>query len=83
MISSISTWTKQHSPVVYFVLACAIPFAAVKPGWTQLPIPFAIHYLGSFVQRSNISFYIANARISCNNSRLGSQSQPDGKHHAH
>jgi membrane protease YdiL (CAAX protease family) len=54
MISSISTWTKQHSLVVYFVLAYAItwafeiPLAAVKQGWTQLPIPFAIHYLGSF-----------------------------------
>ena len=54
MISSISNWTKQHSLVVYFVLAYVItwtfeiPLAAVKQGWISFPIPFAIHYLGSF-----------------------------------
>lgn len=54
MASNLSTWTKKHSLVVYFVLAYAItwtfeiPLAAVRQGWTQIPIPFAIHYLGAF-----------------------------------
>lgn len=54
MASNISTWTKQHSLVMYFVLAYAItwafelPLAAVRRGWIHLSIPFAIHYLGAF-----------------------------------
>jgi len=54
MNSRLSSWTKQHSLVAYFVLAYAttwtfeLPLAAVKQGWTHYQIPFAIHYLGAF-----------------------------------
>lgn len=54
MASSTSTWAKRHSLVLYFSLAYVItwafeiPLAAVRQGWTHLPIPFAIHYLGGF-----------------------------------
>lgn len=54
MNSSISTWTRRHSLLVYFVLAYIItwafeiPLAAVRQGWTHLQIPFALHYLGAF-----------------------------------
>jgi CAAX protease family protein len=47
-------WIKKHPLVAYFVLAFAIswafelPLVAVKQGWIQLPIPFALHYLAAF-----------------------------------
>jgi len=49
-----STWIKKHPLVAYFVLAyviswaCELPLVAVKQGWVQLPIPFALHYLAAF-----------------------------------
>jgi membrane protease YdiL (CAAX protease family) len=54
MALRLSTWTKQHSLAAYFTLAYAItwafeiPLALFRQGWTQLPVPFAVHYLGSF-----------------------------------
>ncbi len=54
MANSISTWTKRHSLVAYFILAYAISWAIQIPlalkvqGFSQEPIPFSIHYLAGY-----------------------------------
>ena len=54
MANSISTWTKRHSLVAYFILAYAISWAVQIPlalkaqGLSQAPIPFSIHYLAGY-----------------------------------
>jgi hypothetical protein len=50
----ISLWAREHPLVVYFVLAYAISGAIVAPliasaqGFTDVPVPFALHYLNDY-----------------------------------
>jgi membrane protease YdiL (CAAX protease family) len=47
-------WLKGHSVAFYYFLALALswlvelPLVAVKQGWIDLPISFAVHYLAAF-----------------------------------
>jgi membrane protease YdiL (CAAX protease family) len=47
-------WVKGHSVASYYFLALALswlvelPLVAVRQGWINLPIPFAVHYLAAF-----------------------------------
>jgi len=49
-----SRFIKRHPIAAYYVLALAfswlveLPLVAVKQGWINLKVPFAIHYLASF-----------------------------------
>src|SRR3989304_3063012 len=52
--SSPAGFLKRHPLASYFILTMTfswlieLPLVAVVQGWTDLPIPFAIHYLGAF-----------------------------------
>jgi membrane protease YdiL (CAAX protease family) len=52
--TTVSSWSKQHRVLAYFLLTLAIswsielPLIASAQGWITAPIPFAIHYLASF-----------------------------------
>jgi membrane protease YdiL (CAAX protease family) len=52
--SSPAGFLKRHPLVSYFILTMTfswlieLPLVAVVQGWTDLPIPFAIHYLAAF-----------------------------------
>jgi len=54
MTNSISTWTKRHALVAYFILAYAISWAVQIPlalkaqGLSQAPVPLSIHYLAGY-----------------------------------
>jgi membrane protease YdiL (CAAX protease family) len=54
MTTNPSSWLKRHALALYFSLAIVfswaiyIPLVAVRQGWTDAAIPYAIHYLASF-----------------------------------
>jgi membrane protease YdiL (CAAX protease family) len=53
MNSIVPAWLKRNSLAIYFILAIAlswsiyIPLVAVRQGWTDVHIPYSIHYLAS------------------------------------
>ncbi len=54
MLSRTSLWVREHQLVTYFLLAYAIHWIIVAPliasaqGFTEVPVPFALHYLNDY-----------------------------------
>src|SRR5512141_2829602 len=54
MKNQMKNMIKKYALLFYFVIACALswtiefPLIAVRQGWTDIQVPFSIHYLASF-----------------------------------